>query len=256
MENKAYTTWLNNEYALWEQALNEAPFYQFKRNPQVQRMMGLMDEHLPFKPLIENLDLPWKQLEAIDQIGSPPVQVEVAGVKISGIGMRFIYYANKVLDSVQNMPSIHMAEIGGGYGGFCAIVHILARHRGLSIQEYTIYDLSPVQKFQEKYLKGIIKEYSHKGIRNLFFPCPIIHFYIRGQEPNFIMSFYAIGEFDDNRKNDYIESVISKVPAGMIIWNPHSGSSDSLDLLRKHQTNIKVQPEYPLTSPNNLQVTW
>ena len=180
MENKDYTNWLNNEYTLWQNALKEAPFYKFKHHPAVIRMIGLADLHLEFVPLIEHLDLPWQQLESIDQIGSPQYTVDINGVKLSGVCLRFIYYANRVLDSVKNMTEIKLAEIGGGYGGFCAVVHLVARHRGIKIKQYTIYDLVPVQEFQEKYLKQIVKENSNTGIKSLFFLYLGIHFFIHG----------------------------------------------------------------------------
>lgn len=254
MENETYTRWLNNEYTLWQAALKQSSIYSFKRHWHVIRMMGLEDQHLQFIPLIKDMDLPWQQLEAIDQIGSPIEPVDINGVKLSGVCLRFIYYANKVLNTVANYPEIRLAEIGGGYGGFCAVIQTIGLHKGI-IPHYTIYDLPEVLNFQKKYLRETLGA----GLINIekikFMYAPDLSKFASPQH-NFIMSFYALGEFDTPTKNAYIENIISNVPHGLVIWNPHSGSDDSLMWFRRHQPNIKVQPEFPLTSINNQEVTW
>lgn len=254
METKAYTTWLNNEYTLWQNALKDAPFHKFKHHPAVIRMIGLTDLHREFIPLIQHLDLPWQQLEAIDQIGSPQHTVNINGVKLSGVCLRFIYYAHQVLDTIEKYEQKRLVEIGGGYGGFCAIIHALAIHRKIQIDNYIIYDLPEVQEFQIKYIRQTF-EYIGVSHKEVIFPyCFKPHLFERNSD--FAMSFYALGEFDTPTKNDYIENIIAKVPRGLILWNPHSGSDSSLDLLRRYHPTINVKPEHPLTSPNNQEVTW
>lgn len=255
MENKAYITWLNNEYTLWQNALKEAPFHKFKHHPAVIRMIGLTDLHQEFIPLIEHLDLPWQQLEATDQIGSPQYTVDINGVKLSGVCLRFIYYANTVLNVIEKMDSKRLAEIGAGYGGFYSVLALLAAHRNITIDHYTIFDLPDVLNFQSKYLRSFAVNDVPLVDNVSFMHSPVLSKFSNISH-DYIMSFYALGEFDDATKNSYIENIISNVARGLIIWNPHSGSSDSLDQLRIHHPNIKVQPECPLTSPNNLQVTW
>lgn len=255
MKSEAYTTWLNNEYTLWQNALKEAPFYKFKHHPAVIRMIGLTDLHREFIPLIEHIDLPWQQLEAIDQIGSPQYTVDINGVKLSGVCLRFIYYANKVLDSVKDMPVIKLAEIGGGYGGFCAVFYTIAAYRNINIPEYLIFDLPDVLNFQHKYMRATIGDLPDKMGWVKFFYSPDLSKF-KNINIDYVASFYALGEFDTPTKNAYIENIIANVPHGLILWNPHSGSDNSLDLLRRYHPSIKVKQEYPLTAINNLEVTW
>ncbi len=250
-----YNTWLNNEYALWQSALQEIPFHKFKHHPQVIRMMGLEDDHLQFVPLIKNLPLPWEELQTIDQIGSPQQTIEVNGVKLSGVCLRFIYYADKVLDQVKDPGNIRLAEIGGGYAGFYAVICAIAFHRKMWLEEYAIFDLPQVLDFQAKYIRAVVDSGAIVPNKMNFYYSPDLSIF-KNLKLDYIMSFYALGEFADKAKGDYIEHIISKVPHGLILWNPHSGSGNSLDLLRSHRHNITVEPEYPLTSENNLQVSW
>lgn len=255
MESKDYTQWLNNEYTLWQNALKEAPFHKFKHNPAVIRMIGLTDLHREFIPLIEHLDLPWKELEATDQIGSPQYTVDINGVKLSGVCLRFIYYANRVLNVIDKMDSKRLAEIGAGYGGFYSVMALLAAHRNITIDHYTIFDLPEVLNFQSKYLRSFA--YNNRPLVDnvSFMHSPDLSKFSNISH-DYIMSFYALGEFDDATKNSYIENIISNVAQGLIIWNPHSGSDSSLDLLHSYHPSIKVKQEYPLTSINNQEVTW
>jgi hypothetical protein len=167
--------------------------------------------------------------------------------------MRFIYYANKVLDIIEHYPSKSIVEIGAGYGGFCATIQIIARHRAIKLDSYFIFDLPNVLNFQRHYLRETIVANKYFDNIKYMYAADVARFKITS---DFAISFYALGEFDDATKKSYIENIISNVAHGLVIWNPHSGSGDSLDLLRSHQPNIKVQTEFPLTSINNQEVTW
>ena len=71
-----------------------------------------------------------------------------------------------------------------------------------------------------------------------------------------VVSFYALGEFTNDTKRQYIDNVLAKVPAAYLIWNSHSGADDSCiaDIQYYHQ--IRILPEVPLTHPNNIVIQY
>lgn len=213
--------WLDNEYSLWIKALQESTIDNFKEHSQVIRMLGEIDIDLfpAYYNMLPNYDL-FKQIDNIGRINHRD---------ISGTCLRMIYYAKTVLDL--NPTSI--AEIGGGVGQFYAILKALG-YEG----DYYIYDLPEVEMFQNKYLR-IVRERT-----GLVLPQKQLDKY------DLCVSFYALGEFDDEWKAWYIDNVLSICKHGFVIWNPHSSATPEVPF------NCTVRDEYPLTSEGNKQLTW
>ncbi len=79
------------------------------------------------------------------------------------------------------------------------------------------------------------------------------------EKSNYLISFYAIGEFSKDIKNEYIHNVISKVEHGFILWNPNpnsNGDSEGEELIRSYHSNLSIEDETPSTGTNNLQITY
>jgi hypothetical protein len=254
--NLEYTKWVSNEYDQWGNSLIDCMegglFNDFKTNPAVKRMVGADSLEGLFIP--SNKSLPWQEIQDLDKIGNPP-QVEIIynKYKISTITLRYVYYAEKILDLIKNLNSIRIVEIGGGYGGFCSVLNCLAKDSGIIIDEYAIYDLTPVQRFQKYYLEQTLDQ-SIYGIRNLNFLDSSDLDSFNGKYTYFI-SFYALGEFDPPVKYNYINKVIGRIKNGFILWNPHKDRDEKgEDLLLKYHPDLKITPEYPLTSPYNMEI--
>jgi len=259
-----YNDWVNYEYDLWKselKKLSEDPelFKNFKQNDQVKRMLGSSDLFGPFLERIKDKDFPWKEIERIDQIGNPTHTVDVNGCKISGICLRYLYYADKVLNDLNinkyDHYDLNFVEIGGGYGGFASCIDALSTyHNCIRFYLYGIFDIPQVQNFQEKYFETVIKnQYWGAGIQDTYFP------QINSVMPkiDYLVSFYALGEFPAELKKQYIENVIAKVPHGFIIWNPHFGPDDEgIELIKKVQPNVQITREDPLTAEFNLEIKW
>ena len=218
-----YKEWLDNEYSEWVKALQESTVHNFKKNNKVTRMLGEIDRNL-------FIDFNDKLFLKIDRIGDESIQA------ISGVCLRMIHYGRIIL---KNYPK-RIVEIGAGVGQFYAILRALG-YTG----SYAIYDLPEVMDFQEMYLAEVERQ---TGLK-----CPLI-----GHDPYysdwndwFCVSFYALGEFDDETKMWYIDNVVNKSPHGLIVWNPHSGATKHVPIL-----NCTVEDENPLTSPGNKLITW
>lgn len=253
MSTEDYTNWVNNEYNLWKNSLleyleEEEKFKNFRSTAPINRMVGISNLDNRFADLISNYDLPWKELELADSIGNPLEKNKILDYNISNISLRYIYYANKILDLI-NSTNVKFVEIGAGYGGLCSIINIIARYRNIKIDEYAIYDLPEVQQFQKHYLKTLFKSID---IFN-FLDCNSLNTFSGNYD--FCISCYALGEFDNETKANYIVNVISKIKNGLIIWNPHK-EKDPIgeSLLLQYHPNLKSKEEYPLTSKFNLEI--
>lgn len=201
MNHKA---WLDNEYSLWAEALSTSTVHNFREHPQVKRMLGEIDP-LPYCNRDVSLATTKHraQLLKIQSIGYSRSKDEFTGAFI-----RMIYWALQVLE--KNPKS--MREIGGGVGEFYAILKILGY-----TDSYFIYDLGDVQEFQRRFLAEAQRL---TGINMSFLITP----------KDFCISFYALGEFDDDLKQWYTESVVNKCKHGLIVWNPHSGASEEINI--------------------------
>jgi hypothetical protein len=212
----SHRDWLAGEYRQWCDALNTSAVRTFKDHPMVRRMLGEIDWQLPL-PADVDLDL----LTRIDNIGRSVPS------RISGTALRMIHYAQIVLE---RKPT-SIVEIGGGAGQFYATM------RGLGYQgDYYIMDLPDVTAFQQRYLRAVKKKTG-------------LHFH-QTLKFEFCVSFYALGEFDDETKQWYVEHVVRLCPHGFVIWNPHSGASDAIDF------PCRVTEENPLLHPGTKQLEW
>lgn len=256
-----YYSWVSNEYVLWGNSLidcvSENGFINFRQENNVERMLEMQALYAdPFVLKTKDLTVPWRKIEAIDNIGNPNNKINVnIGVNeftISCTFLRYVYYANKILNILKDNKDIRIVEIGGGYGGLCAIMHLLARFRNITIAKYDIYDLPEAQKLQRKYL-GITIAKSEFGIKNIaFLDSNNVEAY--NCQHNFCISFYALGEFNMPVKNNYIDNVVSKTEHGFILWNPYEEDKDGENLLKQYHSNLQITEEDPLTGPNNLEI--
>ncbi|MEO6566215.1 MAG: hypothetical protein ABIO63_09285 [Casimicrobiaceae bacterium] len=200
-----YKQWVSNEYKLWIQALYSSALYNFKDHPQVKRMLSL---DMTWIGPIPKADM--KLMEKIDNIGySIPTG-------ISGSALRMMYYADKILKI--NPRSI--VEIGGGVGQFYAVLRAMG-YQG----DYWIYDLPEVKEFQYHYLFEVSRR---TGLS-----------FVQKENTDFCVSFYALGEFDDETKSYYIDNVVRKCPHGYVVWNPHSGATEDIEF----PCNITLQKD-------------
>ena len=211
--------WLDNEYRLWIEALNSCTVNNFKDHPMVKRMLGEIDWEERFLPMITSTEK--ELIRKIDNIGrSNPTD-------ISGTCWRMVYYACQVL---HRQPQ-SIIEIGGGVGQFYAVLRALG-YKG----DYFIQDLPEVMLFQNSYLRMVHLETKLNTTQSLHF--------------DYCVSFYALGEFDDETKAWYKELVIDKCPHGFVIWNPHSGATPTIPF------KCEVKDEYPLLAEGNKQLEW
>lgn len=220
---QTHKEWLDNEYQQWAEALNQSTVHNFKEHPMVRRMLGEPDD--VWKSCVTPADNEIANLfKKIEKIGGDNI------VSYSNACLRMIHYASIVM--YLNPSSI--CEIGGGVGQFYAILRALG-YKG----KYYIYDLPDVRAFQDKYLAEVSNQ---TGLQ-----LPLEE---SGKGCDLLVSFYALGEFDDEKKQWY-KHIIDAAPHGYIAWNPHSGANDDLSIFDNKNINVTpgVEPEIKI-------ITW
>lgn len=220
-----HKTWLDNEYNLWIEALQSSTVDDFKSHPQVKRMLGEVDR-MKFTTL-ETLATGITHKEILFKINGVGNGNQM--LPLSGTFIREVYWALEVL----KLSPDYICEIGGGVGEFYAILRALG-YEG----HYYIYDLPEVQKFQRKYLDKV-EEVTGLSL-------PLIHIN-RGEV--FCVSFYALGEFDDELKDRIIKNVVNHCSHGFIVWNAHSGASPEININHNFTAT-------PCDKEDSIIVTW
>lgn len=220
--------WLDNEYAQWVKALQESTVHNFKEHPVVKRMLGEVIWKLHASDAGEAFYSKWHLINHIDNIGYNKETIAKDEHWSGGTLLRYVYYAQQILK--RNPSSI--CEIGGGVGQFYAILRALG-WKG----SYYIMDLTAVQEFQYKYLAEVSRQTG-------------LQLHLTRNSPEMLISFYALGEFDDETKESYRE-LIESVQRGYIVWNPHSGANGKTDLFKSHNFT-----EMPGIEPGITIIEW
>ena len=305
MIGSEYEGWFCDLYGKWELSLSEiiesGNIQKFKRNPIVDQVCcnGSLKNVPFFDMLFEKYQgtpsFPWNEIEAIDKFGEPyPDVIKIDGVdyQISGVSARYLVIADEILDEIQShyqvIPQgqpVKILEIGGGFGGLCAMINVLAISRGMKISEYGIFDLPAAQKFQSEYLRNVLCNgfnFNAFAMGSIVAHCEPLTSQNETPPPNvgnfeithlsnpasfnenydFAISCYALGEFTAELKSVYIEHVLSKVPHGYILWNAQ-GSSNGVDianevditgeaLLKKYLPKLTIS-DSPILAPETLK---
>ena len=121
-----------------------------------------------------------------------------------------------------NLKEIDVVEIGGGYGCQGILLYIMAKHFDIKVNSYTIIDLPEVNVLQRAFIKSCISKLSSSDEYNSSLHCISPEEYKninKTVEPNFVISNYALGEFNQYWQNFYIDNVVSKTEHGYFCWN-------------------------------------
>jgi hypothetical protein len=159
-----------------------------------------------------------------DMIGDPPLE-PVDGLPDTSIyTLRYIKIAYDLRRLFGSLDELHIVEIGGGYGGQCAILSRLFKWAS-----YTIIDLPEVHQLQQAYLAAL-------RVENVIF---------RTQEQigvderfDFFISNYAYSELSAELRGLYLDRVIAKSDRGFMLWNYlvlafHRNNKDYLAAVRE-----------------------
>lgn len=173
--------------------------------------MNMIVENSPYKSGKEYFDIiRRKQLwleehfgtfQSSDTVGSP-LTYEYDYCYFSPTTLRYIKTLGDLHKFFRSLDGMRIAEIGGGYGGLCKVIHDVYEPK-----EYIIYDLPVTQALQEKFLS---KFDVHCGFPNLQNEAP---------EIDLLIAMYSWSELSHDLQNECLTNVISKAKNCYIMLN-------------------------------------
>lgn len=227
--------------------IDENLFNNFKNNNEYKVIL----EHVSYETGLEYLNkiktneyytnniLEWNKYMENDNIGNPTT-FKYDSINISPTTLRYISIGLDIIQHIKNinLNNIDVVEIGGGYGGQCKILFDLCNISNILINKYKIVDIPEVSKFQEKYLNKLLNKSNINKI--IFESCLEI---TTNENYDLCISNYALGEFDEDVREEYIEKVVKYCKHYYIIWNNYGYD--------EYFNNATIIPETPMTWNQN-----
>lgn len=185
-----------------------------------------------------------------DAVGRPRKRFFWSFGKIAPTTVRYVKTISDILEFVDDMSKFKIVEIGGGYGGLCAIISSI-----FNIESYTIVDLPPVLALQQKYLDAI-------GTNSVSFYGPDDLDKI--EKFDLCISNYAFSELRKDVQDLYLSKILTKSRSG-IMWYNKIGrkwfDSYSEEDLKKHIEHLVVHRDGSFFTQvdrryENTLVTW
>ncbi len=238
-------------------AKDDAVFSQFKRSPSYRPIL----EHVPFEQGLGYLSIIEAKYAYLlshidgfrknDLLGNPETFNfgPVVG-RMSPTTLRYMKVSGDLYSLFGDLTGKKIIEIGAGYGGQCKIISELS-----DFSSYTIVDLPEVILLAEKYLKALeIKDVNFESHDQ----------YTKSNSYDLVISNYAFSEVSVNEQISYIENILNKSSCGYLTCNFVSDQfgikslslGQLLAYLEQPGRKIRVLPEDPVTSSNNLIVVW
>lgn len=202
--------------------INSETIKRFKRNKNVSKIVGdvpskFLNGYL--SNILKHEKVDWDEIKRLNDIGCDRnfrFSVEGRRLEMSCTTLRYVMFALEILEHMRgkNLKEVDVVEIGGGYGGQACMMYLLSKD--IKIKSYTILDLPEVNNLQ----KHFIKEWNSE----LDVACTTLENFTGS--PNFLISNYALGEFDKDTQNTYIEKLVKNVEHGFICWNFSPGNQE------------------------------
>lgn len=136
-----------------------------------------------------------------DKIGNPETYL-LPESTAKPTTMRYIKTLGDLHKFFGSLDRMHIAEIGGGYGGLCKIIHDVYVPK-----EYIIYDLPEVLTLQNKFLRKF-------GLLPILLDKPEVPY-----EIDLLIAMYSWSELSHDLQNEYLTNVISKAKNCYIMLN-------------------------------------
>ena len=192
------------------------------------------------------------ELRRNDDFGGPFLCTYEPIGSFSPTTLRYVKVATDLRRLFGSLDGMRIAEIGGGYGGQCRILHALNE-----IGRYTIFDLEEPLALTRTYL-------SKFGIGDVRLT------QLSAAEPDdydLVISNYALSEIRTDLQDAYLEKAVLRSRHGYIIYNQeafqknHPNFSYRAEEIQERIPNAKIIsgfPELPKadTKYNNVLIFW
>lgn len=209
---------------------------EFRRNPYIRSMVdnvtpqfGIDYYYAILKSYVDVCKhVDWNAVERLMSIGNPIDKQNYMFCDnryvFSPKALCYIKFTFDILAHVRDhtqLKEMNVVEIGGGYGCQAVLMYEMAKHFGITIKSYTIVDLPEVNILQRAFVKACA---SASGPNELAVRCVSPEEYVvqsntLAENPDLVISNYALGEFNRYWQNYYVEHIVSKVNHGYFCWN-------------------------------------
>jgi hypothetical protein len=219
-------------------SLNENTIMDFKKNREI---MGIIENvniefgNLYLKNIMkykESESINWENIKKFNDTGNPSLRsflINNNEILLSPTTLRYIQFSLDMLSYIKNdlnLSNVDIVEVGGGYGFQCILFFELAQLFSINVDSYTIIDLPEAGNMQLQYISKCKKYFSSDYFDKISF----VSFYdissiidkmsSMNNKPNtFFVSNYALGEFNKQIQDYYINNVVSYLKHGYICWN-------------------------------------
>ena len=198
----------------------------------------------------------WRDFEKVMSIGSPMVTQAYrfggSEYRLSPCVLRYLKFTFDMLSHVAErtpLKELDVVEIGGGYGCQAVLLRAFAAQFGLVVRSYTIVDLPEVNNMQRTYIDACCPS---MGISLADSPiaCVTADEYVeRGARPNFVISNYALGEFNTYWQDFYVENVVKKTSHAYFCWNFSPANPTIHEYFATVDDLIKEEESPPTNTP-------
>lgn len=209
-------------------------------------MQRIINEH---KDLLKKIN--WNKIKENDLIGSAHIIdypelsniIKLDNYMFSPSTVAYLFKALDILTHIKKskLNNIKVLEIGAGYGGQCKIIFDTAPLFDINIEKYTLVDLYWPNQLQKKYLNTL----GYKDKVEFISYEQLLENNISLPEFNYLISIYALGEFNSDIQQFYIDK-INNLKYYYLVWN-------TLSIHEKFLLG-DIEEEYPKTGPHNVVI--
>ena len=235
-------------------AANPSAFATFRRNRAIIRGIEGVPKCIGqacLNKISEGLKKRLPALERYETIGAPRRAHYDVG-RYSPCTLRYVMILGDLKKRFGSLADMRIAEIGGGFGGMCAVTSILE-----SFASYTLIDLPCALDLAKTFLDTL----EVKNVSYIRHDC-----LDQVKESDLIISNYAFSEIESKYQLEYLEKVIKSVPRGYMIINFHSQRFGICSLTLKelkthfkkagHNVVIEKEPVQTNARKPNILLTW
>lgn len=181
-------------------------------------------------PLLFNF---FREFAKSDNIGDPEKH-QIGPYLVSPTTLRYIKTLGDLEKFFGPLDGMRIAEIGGGYGGLCKVIHDV--YKPLT---YAIYDLPEVLALQNKFLRKF-------GVVPMLLDKPEAPY-----EIDLLIAMYSWSELSHDLQNEYLTNVISKAKNCYIMLN--YDMEYSYQLLKDAFPNAEITDHNLFYDDNNTE---
>ncbi len=235
-------------------ASNPSAFATFRKHRAIVRGIEGLSSHLGkacLQKIPQDLKKRLPELQKYETIGSPRLARYDIG-NYSPCTLRYVMVLGDLKKRFGPLNDMRIAEIGGGFGGMCAVTSILE-----SFASYSLIDLPCVLDLAKTFLDKL-------DVQNVSY---IRHDSLdQAKNYDLIISNYAFSEIEAKYQIEYLDRVIKNVPRGYMIIN-FTGKLFGIQSLKReelkahlekagHNVMIDKEPVQTNARNPNILLTW